>query len=313
MPEAAKNQPPSAVGATSIGALLNEAFELMTRLAETDPDTKRRKHRLGISTGFLNVDKLIGDLWPGELTVVTGRPGVGKTAFASNLAVNASLLGARVLFVALGLSATETVLRMCAARSRIPISRMLRGDIRDEDWRSITDAANRLSKTDLLICDDPLLTPEGLCDLARTATRDEGKSLVVIDEIELMSLPDDDCISDRQRPMDNIAIALKRLAREIDAPILTTMSYAPGKSRRKADSYERVLEMLPPGVENAADSVLHIDRYLPESDFGDTPSQYIAEVMLAKHRLHAPARTKLAYDPGRLLFMDYADCPREGR
>ena len=145
-----------------------------------------------------------------------------------------------------------------------------------------------------------------LRSVALNAVESSDKSLVVIDGIELISLPDGDHIFDWPHTAGNAAVLLKKLAREANSPVFATMNYGVGKSR-SVESYEDALAVLPSGAESAADSILHISRHLSSGNVGSIPSITIAEVILAKNRLCEPAEIKLAFVPDCMRFMDYVE------
>ena len=289
-----------------ISDVLTNAFDLVTQLAEVDMKTRVRKRCLSIPTGFHNIDLHTSGLWPGELTVVTGGPGVGKTSFAANLAVNAAKLGSRVLLIALGTNAIETVIRMCAAEGRIEAGKLFNGRIDQDDWGSLADASNKLAKLDLYICDDAQATPEAIRSIALSASEGAERTLVVIDGTELVSLPDEERIFEWPHTLGSFLLFLKKLAREIDSPIVATVNHSPF-ARRMVRDHDDVMRSLPAEVTPAPDSVLHIDRYLAECDPEDIPSQTVAEIIIAKNRMCAPTHTRLAFAPKYMRFMDYVD------
>ena len=298
------DEKPFQTKAARIDATLSEAFELVAQLAEAGTKTRGRKGRLCMPTGFHSIDQHIDGLWPGELTVVTGAPGVGKSSFASNLSVSAAKQGARVLFVSLGAPTTSTVIRMCAAEGRMRARDLLTGHLSQDDWSSMADASNRLSKLDLFICDDPFLSLEGLFALSQGLAADAGKLLVVIDGIEYLRVSGEDRIIDWPYTAGTAAVFLKSLARAINSPVLVTFNYGPSQ-RREIHSHEDVFAVLPPGAESAADSILHIDRCLAKGERNDFPSNIFARITIAKSRVCAPTEDRLAFIPEWARFMDY--------
>ena len=299
------------VNANRLDRVINEAFETITQLAEYDPATKGRKKWLSVPTGFLNIDQHTGGLWPGELTVVTGGPGVGKSSFAANIAITAAKVGAQVLYVTLATNAIDAVIRMCASEGRLKANNLFRGSIAQDDWSSLADASNKLSKLDLYICDDPNLTLAGLLPIAHEISEGPERSLIVIDGAELLIFPDMDYICDWPPLMGAQSYALKKLARETESPVLVTMAKRHG-TPYAAFNYESALSGLPHGVEFAADSVIHIERHLAKTNPDDIPSQTVAKCLIAKGRMCAPTETKLAFVPEYMHFMDYVDDPRMG-
>ena len=154
------------------------------------------------------------------------------------------------------------------------------------------------------IIDDPHLTREELREEARKLAEESDGALVVVDGIELAS--DFGAAAGEPSPIGEKAIELKRLAREAGVHIAATMDYGP-ESRHKVSDCEGVLKALPNGVEGVADTIMHIGRSLTTKQSSKAPSTRTAEVIIAKSRSCAPARTKLAFLPECLKFMDHVD------
>ena len=280
------------------------AFDHLVTLAEVDPKTKRRKNQPCVPTGFRNIDQHIDGLWPGELTIVAGDHGVGKTSLAANLAISAAKQGVKVLFVSLGEPATTTAIRMCAAEGRMRVRDLLQGRIFQNDWETLADLANKLTMLDLHICDDLSLTPEELFSISHELVAGAARALVVIDGIECSTLFEFKHICD-QSGQASIAAFLKRLARTIDSPVLATLDYRPG-TRRRIRNYDDVFAVLPHGAGSMADSILHIDRSLAEDERNDPPRSTIARITIAKSHMCAPAEEKLTFMPECMRFMSFA-------
>ena len=285
-----------------IGHVASEAFDLIKRWASESVGGRWDGRRI-MPTGFLNIDEHIWGLRPGELTVITGAPGVGKSSFALNLASRAVVTGFDVLLVSLEASAAMTFIRLCAIDARFDIGMIIRGRIPENGWAAIVEASDRLGKPNLRIIDDPHLTREELREEARKLAEESDGALVVVDGIELAS---DFGAAGEPSPIRERAIELKRLARETGVHIAVTMDYGPG-SRHKVSDCEGVLKALPNGVEGVADTIMHIGRNLTLRQPPKAASQRIAEVIIAKSRSCAPARTKLAFLSECLRFMDYVD------
>lgn len=292
--------------AMRVSVALDELFERTAQLAENGSEATRCKKPLSIRTGFYNIDQHTGGLWPGELTIVTGGPGVGKTAFASNVAISAAKRGARVLFFSLEANAFDMVIRMCAAESRIKVRDLIKAQLSQDDWGAMVDVSNKLSLLDLLISDDASLALEDLLLISKDLTSGVDRTLVVIDGIEYVRPIDVDRIYDWTYTAGNAAIILKSLARTIDSPVLATFNYRPGRNA-PIGNYEDVFNVLPDGAASAADSILHIGRRLVEGECDDFYSDMIAEVAIAKSRMCAPLKAKLLFLGEWMRFMDYAD------
>ena len=130
---------------SKMDSLLTEAFEEITKLAE------QQNHMAGVPTGFKDADDLFHGFRGGDLVILAARPGVGKTSFALNLAVNAAKSGAAVAFFSLEMSAGQLVQRILCAEARVSLSKIRAGFISEGDWGAIADASNTLSKLELYL------------------------------------------------------------------------------------------------------------------------------------------------------------------
>ena len=162
--------------------LINDAFEEITKLAE------QKSHMAGVPTGFKDVDDLFHGLRGGDLVILAARPGVGKTSFALNLAVNAARAGNSVTFFSLEMSAGQLVQRILCADARVSLSKIRGGYISEGDWGAIADASNRLAKLELYIDDTPGLSILEARAKARRELRsvEAGKGLIIVDYLQLM-------------------------------------------------------------------------------------------------------------------------------
>ena len=164
--------------------LLVDAFEELTRLSE------QRDHMAGVPSGFKDADALFHGFRGGDLVILAARPGVGKTSFALNLAVNAAKSGAAVAFFSLEMSAEQLVQRILCAEARVSLSKIRGGFISEGDWGAIADATNVLSKLDLYIDDSPGLSIlEARAKARRELRKAQGKGLIIVDYLQLMQPP----------------------------------------------------------------------------------------------------------------------------
>jgi|GEM_PF-2365205 len=269
------------IGTMGVGVALAGAYELVTGLSSIDPETGTRG-RASIPTGFLNVDRCTLGLWPGELTVVAGPPGAGKSSFASTVALNAARSGARVLYVTLERSAASAAVRMIANQARVDLGKMLGGRLGEDDWGAIADASNEISRLDLLVHDGFFDTGADFRSLVEAASERAGGLLVVVDDVDLL---------ERASLRGPWCAFLKEVARESGVAILAVCDSAEGRA-------------LPHGS-GAADSVVLLER---------GPSDpAVVGALIAKHGLCAPTETRLCFLPQFSSFVDYAEEDRASR
>lgn len=281
-----------------VGHIASEAFDLMAkRSSDASIGNGLRSH---VPTGFYAIDKLIRGFYPGELAIVTGTTGVGKSALALNLASKAALSGTSTLLVSLEIDSATAFMRICAADARVGVDKILAGKLSENDWASIADASLRLGESRLRICDDVHLTSEDLGAEVETLLGGTDTALIVFDGVEVAN----DFVNGYASPMPirERAIALKRLARCGRVPVVSTMGYGPG-FRGKVSDHDGALKALPSGVGGISDTIIHIGKNPTSKDH----SQGVVDVLVAKNGTCAPARAKLAFAPQYLRFMDYAE------
>ena len=195
--------------------LLVDAFEELTRLSE------QRDHMAGVPSGFKDADALFHGFRGGDLVILAARPGVGKTSFALNLAVNAAKSGAAVAFFSLEMSAEQLVQRILCAEARVSLSKIRSGFISEGDWGAIADATNVLSKLDLYIDDSPGLSIlEARAKARRELRKAQGKGLIIVDYLQLMQPPQTRRDGNRAVEVGEISRGLKVLAKEMDMPVI---------------------------------------------------------------------------------------------
>ncbi len=285
--------------------LLNDAFEEITKLAE------RGSHMAGVPTGFNDVDSLFHGLRGGDLVILAARPGVGKTSFALNLAVNAAKAGTSVAFFSLEMSAGQLVQRILCAEARIGLHKIRGGFINEGDWGAIADASNRLAKLELFIDDSPGLSILEARAKARRELRsvESGKGLIIVDYLQLMQPPTTRRDGNRAVEVGEISRGLKVLAKEMNMPViaLSQLSRAVEMRGKKRPQLSDLRES--GSIEQDADIVMFIDRSMDEieAEQDGRPPLNTADLIVAKHRNGPTHDIRLAFIPDYTSFLDYAE------
>lgn len=291
-----------------MSTLLNDAFEEISKLAE------QKSHMAGVPTGFKDVDDLFHGLRGGDLAILAARPGVGKTSFALNLAVNAAKKGTSVAFFSLEMSAGQLVQRILCADARVSLSKIRGGYISEGDWGAIADASNRLAQLELFIDDTPGLSILEARAKARRELRsvEPGKGLIIIDYLQLMQPQTTRRDGNRAVEVGEISRGLKILAKEMDMPViaLSQLSRAVEMRGKKRPQLSDLRES--GSIEQDADIVMFIDRSMDEAEAESDgrPPLNTAELIVAKHRNGPTRDITLAFVPEYTRFMDYADDSR---
>ena len=241
---------------------------------------------LGVPTGFIDLDKLLGGLQKSDLIIVAARPGVGKTSLCLSIARNAARLGKHVAIFSLEMSAEQVVQRLVSAETGIDAQRLRLGQLREEEWPLLVQATGVLSELPIFIDDTPAISALQLRTKARRIHAEYGLDLIVVDYLQLMT--SDVRVENRVQEVSYISRMLKSLARELDVPVLAVSQLSRAVEQR-TDKRPVLADLRESGsLEQDADVVMFIYReemYKPE-----TEKQHIADIIVAKHR-HGPTKT----------------------
>ena len=288
---------------TGIDTLLVQAFGELQEMAE------QKSNISGVATGFKDIDDLFHGFRGGDLIILAARPGVGKTAFALNLATSAAKLGTSVAFLSLEMSASQLVQRVLASEARVSLSGIRAGKIQDADWSAIIEASGALSQLDIKFDDTPALSILELRAKARRELRDVKKGFIIVDYLQLMQPPTVRRDGNRAVEVAEISRGLKVLAKEMDMPVLalSQLSRAVEMRGKKRPMLSDLRES--GAIEQDADIVMFIDRSMneAEAESDSRPDLGVAELIVAKHRNGPTRDITLAYTAENTSFHDYFD------
>ncbi len=215
-------------GAVSVRSLLPAVIDQIDEW-HNNPDQLR-----GLPTGFTEFDKLTGGLRPGDLVIVAGRPSMGKSTLAVNMAEYAAVnpkTKAAVAIFTMEMPSEQVVTRMLASIGGVPLNSLRSGKITDEDWVRITSATSQLSEAKIFIDETPALNPTELRARARRVKREHGLSLVVVDYLQLMQVPGTK--ENRATEIAEISRSLKALAKEMQVPVIALSQLNRGVEQRE--------------------------------------------------------------------------------
>ena len=261
----------------------------------------------GLSTGFSAVDGKINGLNKSDLLLLAARPGMGKTSMALNVALSAARdSGKTVAIFSLEMSREQLVTRLIAAEGLVENQRLTTGNLRESDWQRIAEAASNLSRMDIRIDDNPLLTA---ADMNAKCRRLDNLGLVVIDYLQLMS--SGRRIDNRVQEVSEITRNLKVMAKELDVPIITLSQLSRSPDKRTGDHRPVLSDLRESGsIEQDADLVMFL--YRDEYYNDDSEDKGVAEVIVAKNRHGATDTVKLAFDGQHTRFLSrelFRDAP----
>ncbi len=236
---------------------------------------------LGVPSGFNRLDKLLGGFQKSDLIVLAARPGVGKTSLALNVAMNAAKrFGQRVAFFSLEMSAEQLVQRLLSSETGIDQQRLRLGDITDEEWPLLMEAAGELSKTMLFIDDTPAMSALELRTKARRLQAEHGLDMIIVDYLQLMR--GDSRTENRVQEISYITRSLKGLAREVEVPLLA-LSQLSRAVESRTDHKPILSDLRESGsIEQDADIVMFI--YREDMVKENSEKKNVAEIIVAKHR-----------------------------
>jgi len=258
-----------------IRQVLSEYYDRIDYLARHKDET------IGVPTGFIDLDRLLGGMQPSDLLIIAGRPGQGKSGFCISVAKNASQLHKQhVAMFSLEMSNEQLVQRLVAQETGINSQKLRLGEIRDDEWPLFTQAVSALGETHIYLDDTPSISPLQLRTKCRRLHMEVGLDLIIIDYLQLMT--GDTRMDNRVQEVSYISRNLKALARELNVPVLAAAQLSRAVEQR-SDKHPLLSDLRESGsLEQDADIVMFI--YRPDQYETDTLKQNIAEIMVAKHR-----------------------------
>jgi replicative DNA helicase len=262
-------------GFKALKQILPAAVDRIDLLHQSDGDIT------GIPSGYTEFDKLTAGLQPGDLVIVAGRPSMGKTTFAVNIAENAAI-GSRVptAIFSMEMPSEQLAFRMISSLGRVNQTHLRTGRFPDEDWSRINTAVQLMSEAPMFIDDTPGLSPTEIRARARRLQREHGLGLIVVDYLQLMAVPGNK--ENRATEISEISRSLKALAKELSVPIIALSQLNRGVEQR-TDKRPVMSDLRESGaIEQDADVIIFIYReevYNPE-----TPKKGTADIVIAKQR-----------------------------
>lgn len=248
-------------------------------------------------TGFAELDaKLSGGFRRGNLVIIAGRPGMGKTALAAGIAINAASTNVSTLFISMEMGDTELADRLIAVAGRVPLEQILKGNMEDDVGDRILAGTTRLHELPLVIDEQGGLTLFDIASKARSVKRQHGLGLLVIDYIQLASGEGDT----RNSQIEGITRGLKALAKELEIPVIA-LSQLSRKVEDRTNRRPLLSDLRESGaIEQDADVVLMC--YRDEYYRPDSPDAGTAEIIFAKQRQGATGMARLAYIANQTRF-----------
>jgi len=277
--------------------IVTESVEMIQHLYNKDLEST------GVPTGFRDIDDMTAGLQPADLIIVAGRPSMGKTALALNMALNAAFKHkVPVAVFSLEMSKEQLVMRMLASEARIELNRIRTGKIRADEWKKLTGAAGNLNETNIFIDDSSGLNPLEMRAKARRLKVEANIGLVMVDYLQLMTGMGK--AERRDLEISEISRSLKAMAKELKVPVvaLSQLSRAVENRENKRPILADLRES--GAIEQDADVIMFIYRdevYNPDSN--DKGS---AEIIIGKQRNGPTGTTVLTFINEHTRFEDHS-------
>lgn len=291
--------------ATDFSVEMNEA------LKEADKARRDRAAGIltaGIPTGFSRLDALLGGMEPGELHVLAARPSVGKTAFALGLAVEAAKeLKKRVLFFSLEMSKRQLRRRMLATLGGLNHGRVLSGELTEEELREAGQRIVAYGPLPIMVDDSARIKLGELCAKAKMAASERGLDFIVIDYLQLITVPDARRSTTREQEVAQISGRLKALAKELNVPVLALSQLNRGVEVR-AEKRPALADLRESGaIEQDADAVmmLHAPSRYGIAQYPDGSStDGVVELLLLKNRKGRCGTVYFEFNGNKMRFAE---------
>ncbi len=284
-----------------IEEIMTDLFEELQQNAEKDAS------ELGVQTGFATLDNLFQGLRPGQMVVIGARPGVGKTSFALSMAYNAAVSGATVALFSLEMSKIEIAQRLLASESKVDLQTIRSSKIRNEQWPTLLEAAERISRLKIIVDDTPGTTVTEIRAKARRMLNKAEKGVIIIDYLQLLSPPAEKGRADsRATEVSEMSRGIKIMAKDLKAPVIAlsqlnrTLENRNGKRPQLSDLRESG------SIEQDADIVLLLDRSLSDEEAArdDRPDKDVTNIIVAKNRAGALKDVPVMFIPTSTKFVE---------
>jgi replicative DNA helicase len=291
-------------GLLGIAPILAKVYERIDHLHQQDNPSDVT----GVPSGFTDLDSRLAGLQPGDLIIVAGRPSMGKTAFAINIAEHVAMhpsVSLPVAIFSMEMGASQLAMRMLSSLGKVDAHKLRTGRLNDEEWSQLTDAMGRLHEAKIHIDETPALNALEVRARARRLKREYSKlGLVVVDYLQLMSATSQG--ENRATEISEISRSLKALAKELEVPVIALSQLSRAVEQRN-DRRPMMSDLRESGaIEQDADVILFIYRdevYFPDKE----EAKGRAEVIIGKQRNGPIGRVDLTFLGRYTRFANFQD------
>jgi replicative DNA helicase len=269
-----------------IKEIIKDSFKTIESLYE------RKALITGVSTGYKKVDEITSGFQNSDLIIIAGRPSMGKTALAINIAQYASIENETpVAIFSLEMSKEQLAFRLLASEARVDSQRLRKGFVGEVDWPKLTTAAGRLSEAPIYIDDTPAISVLEMKAKARRLKAEKGLGLVILDYLQLMRGRG----PSREQEISEISRSLKSLAKELEVPVVA-LSQLNRQVEARSDRRPQLADLRESGaIEQDADVIMFIYRDEVYNKSEDNPEKGLAEIIVGKQRNGPTGLVKLSF------------------
>ena len=262
-------------------------------------DAASRGTQLGLPTGWRSLDDKLGGWHDGDLTIVAGRPGMGKSSFGLGAAVKAAALGARVGFVSVEMDAPSLGMRLTASQAGLSVSDLRRGRLADSDWSKLAQASNEIAALPLRVLDAPSWSISQIVRQCHVWHRG-GLDMVVLDYLGRVRIEGKQ--ERRDLAIGNIAKELKTLASMLHIPVMVLSQLSRSLESRQ-DKRPILSDLRDSGeIEQEADGVIMLYR---DAEYNDDANENEGEVLVEKQRQGPVGMIEMRWDGPRTSWEDW--------
>ena len=281
---------------------------LKENLRQLEQGKREKGEILGLTTGFTSLDKRLLGMQPGQMIIIAARPGMGKTALALNIALNACKAhNLPIMLYSYEMLGPELSGRILSSEANIDARKIKTNDYNEMDLRNLGHAVQTLSKLPIYINDNGATTLLDIKSQCRKVKADQGMGMVVIDYLQLMQPHVRK--NSREQEIAEISRGIKELAKELGCPIVA-LSQLNRSATSRTDRRPQLQDLRESGsIEQDADVVMLIHR----EDYYDenTPEKGVAEIIVAKNRAGEPGTVKTAWIAAQTKFAELQFSPNE--
>lgn len=290
---------------------LNTGFESLASLVvkaqkEIESISEKGSDMTGVTTGFVELDKITNGWQRSDLIIMAARPGMGKTAFTLSLAKNAAEAQKPIAFFSLEMANVQLVQRLISMEAEINSSKLRNGQLDDHEWHKLHSAVDKLSQVPIYIDDTPGINIFELRAKCRRLKQNHDIQMIIIDYLQLMSgAPIGKGAGNREQEISSISRALKGLAKELNVPIIALSQLSRAVENRGGEKRPQLSDLRESGaIEQDADIVSFIYRpgYYGVEDL-EVPKD-LTEIIIAKHRNGSLGTVNLRFVPHFVKFED---------